>query len=90
MEQIEKSANMESKELQMFRESADVGLRVAEPYKKIIGWLIIGWVSTALILGGLLGFQIYKAYEEPAGYEYSQEQDFGGETQTQSGKGSGN
>lgn len=84
--------NTENQNIQFVRESADIGLKVAEPYKKIIGWLVAGFVSlliiTNIVWGGVYLYTVYKAYQEPTTYEQQQTQEFKENQQEQSNKGS--
>lgn len=97
---LEKMAIPEENALQFVRQAAEIGLKVAEPLErvnerstahnnKVIGWLIAALILSNLFWGIIHGYAIYKAYQEPATYEYTQEQGQDGSSQSQVAGGKG-
>lgn len=82
MSEMEKQVNPQSDSMQLFEKSVEVGLKVAAPYKVIIGWLVATLIASNLIWGGVHFYHIMKSYE-PEEIEITQTQDMPNQTQEQ-------
>lgn len=86
MAEIERQTMPSSDAMQFVKEASNIGLKVAEPYKAIMKWLIAALVITNLIWGTLFIYETYKAYENPI--EVQQTQELPDQTQEQNMKAS--